>query len=313
MAKRDFYDVLGVKREASDEEIKRAYRKLARQYHPDLHPGDKAAEAKFKELQEAYDILSESGKREQYDRFGTAAFEHGPPPPGSRQHSYRTASGGPDVEFSFGGEGIDLEDVLGNIFGGRGGRGGKRGGPRFQDMPGEDVETELSVPFLTAVTGGEIDVRVDVGHGEERLAVKIPPGVPDGAKLRLAGKGRPGPTGKKGDLLVLVRVATHPYFTRKGDDVYVDVPISIAEAGLGAAVDVPTLEGKATVTIPPGASSGQKLRLRGKGAPSRSGGKGDLYVVVKIVLPKSLDDESKRLLAEFAKLNPRDPRADAGW
>lgn len=314
-AKRDYYDVLGVKREATPEEIKRAYRKLARQYHPDLHPGDKTAEANFKEVQEAYDVLSDSTKRDQYDRFGSAAFDFGAAGGGPRTRTYSWSSKGqgPDVHFDFGEEGIDVEDILGGLFGGRaqGRSSGRR--TRFTNVPGEDLETELTIPFRTAVLGGEVDVALS-GPETSRLTIHVPPGVADGAKLRLAGKGRPSPTGgKAGDLIVLVRVEPHPYFTRKGQDVYIDVPITIREAVAGARVDVPTLEGVISVSIPPGASSGQKLRLRGKGGPNKEGGRGDQYVVVKVVVPKGVDDESKRWIEQFDQRNPMNPRGNLGW
>lgn len=307
MAKRDFYEVLGVTREATADEIKRAYRKLARKYHPDLNPNDKKAEASFKEVQEAYDVLSDSSKRDQYDRFGAAGFEQGEAGPRSRSYTWSSRQGGgPQGGFEYEGGG-GFEDILGGLFGGRFGRGGGRRGPAFADMPGEDVETELKIPFLKAVQGGDIDVEVS-GRDSKRLSIKIPPGVHDGARLRLAGKGRPSPTGgAAGDLIVLVRVEPHPVFTRKGNDVYVEVPVSIGEAVLGASIDVPTLDGTILVSVPPGTSSGQKLRLRGKGVPGKQG-RGDQYVLVKIVVPKTVDEESRKLIEEFSQKNPANPR-----
>lgn len=309
MAKRDFYEVLGVTREATADEIKRAYRKLARKYHPDLNPGDKKAESSFKEVQEAYDILSDSSKRDQYDRFGAAGFEQGEAGPRSRSYSWSNRQGGgPQGGFEF--EGGGFEDILGGLFGGRFGKGGRRGGQAFTDMPGEDVETELKIPFLKAVQGGDIDVEIS-GRDSKRLSIKIPPGVHDGARLRLAGKGRVSPTGgQAGDLIVLVRVEPHPTFTRQGHDIYVEVPVSIGEAVLGASIDVPTLDGTILVTVPPGTSSGQKLRLRGKGVTHREG-RGDQYVLVKVVVPKTIDDESRKLIEEFSKRNPANPRRAA--
>lgn len=312
MAKRDFYEVLGVSREASPDEIKRAYRKLARKYHPDLNPGDKKAETSFKEVQEAYDVLSDTSKRDQYDRFGATGFEQGEPGPRSRSYTW-SSRGGPREEGEFG-EGIGgLDDLLGGLFGGRGGRARRGGFSSFEQMPGEDVETELSIPFLTAVRGGEIEIEM-TGREVKRLAVKIPPGVQDGAKLRLAGKGRPSAGhGRPGDLIVLVRVLPHAYFTRQGNDIYVEVPITVSEAMLGASIDVPTLDGLIGVTVPPGTSSGQKLRLRGKGGSTKEGTRGDQYVQVKVMVPKSMDDESKNLIQEFARRNPLNPRKDLKW
>lgn len=314
MANADYYKTLEVSREATADEIKKAYRKLARKYHPDLHPGDKAAEKKFKEVQEAYDVLSDPDKRDQYDRFGSAAFEQGGPGPRSRTYTW-SSQGGPNVEFDFGGD-VGMEDILSSLFGGRprpgtGAGGGRWAGPGAR-MPGSDIETQLSVPFTTALMGGEVDVTLP-GKGE-RLSITIPPGVGDGARLRLAGKGQPSQLGgPPGDLYVLVRVEPHPYFTRKGSDVYLEVPISIAEAVLGGSIDVPTLDGTITLTIPQGTSSGQKLRLRGKGGKKKSGERGDQYVQVKVVVPKDVDDESKRLIEQFDRKNPTHPRRKLGW
>jgi DnaJ-class molecular chaperone len=303
MPGRDYYEVLGVKRTASPEEIKRAFRKLAREYHPDLHPNDKTAEARFKEVQEAYEILGDSKKRSQYDQFGRGAFEFGGG--GPRARSYRwTSQGGPNVEFDFGGLG-GLNELFGDFFG-RGRRGA--GAP----TPGRNIEAPVSVPFRTAVLGGVLEVSLS-GVRDERLAITIPPGIENGARLRLAGKGEPSPTGgPPGDLIAVVTVQSHPFFTCTGSDLFVEVPISVAEAVLGATIDVPTLDGRASVTIPPGTSSGRKLRLRGKGGRKAGGGFGDLYVHVKIVLPDSVDADSRRLIQQFAQRNPYDPRKHMG-
>lgn len=309
MANVDYYKTLEVSREATPDEIKKAYRKLARKYHPDLHPGDKKAEAEFKKVQEAYDVLSDPDKRDQYDRFGSAAFEQGGAGPRSRTYTWSN-QGGPNVHFDFGGD-VGMEDILSGLFGGRGRGAGSRWGAGAS-MPGADVETQLTVPFRTAVMGGELDVTLP-GKGE-RLSITIPPGVGDGARLRLAGKGQPSPFGgPPGDLYVLVRVEPHPYFTRKGADIHVEVPVTISEAVLGGTVDVPTLDGTLSVTIPPGTSSGQKLRLRGKGGKMKSGERGDQYVQVKVVVPKNVDAESRRLIEEFSRKNPMEPRRNLGW
>ena len=312
MANKDYYQALGIRREATADEIKQAYRKRAREYHPDLHPGDKQAEAKFKEIQEAYDVLGDPDKRDQYDRFGAASFEQGAG--GPRNWSYQWSGGqgggGPRFEFA-GGDFGGFEDILGEVFGARGPRRSRGGG--FGAIPGEDIETEVRIPFQTAASGGNLDITLS-GAKRQRLSITIPPGVNDGARLRLAGKGNPSPAGgKAGDLFVHVRVDPHPYFTRKGHDVYLDVPITVAEALLGATIDVPTLSGTATVTIPPGTSSGQKLRLRGKGCPRKDGGHGNQYVQVKVVVPKSIDEESKQIVEQFSRRNPMNPRAELGW
>lgn len=318
MAARDYYEVLGVQREATPDEIKRSYRQLARKYHPDLHPGDKTAEAKFKEVQQAYDVLSDPEKRAQYDRFG-ANFEHFEQGggPGSRPWSYEwsggaggaggAGSGRPDL-----GEGFRFEDLLSGIYG-QSARRAASGFRGFADTPGEDLELATTIPFLLGVTGGSWEIQVPGAKG--RLTLSVPPGVSDGTRLRVAGKGKAASHqgGKHGDLYVLVTVEPHPFFTRKGNDIFLDVPVTVAEALLGVTLDVPTIDGRATVTIPPGTSSGQKLRLRGKGVKPKTGDPGDLYAQVKIIVPKQADNESLRLIQEFAKRNPSDPRKDVGW
>ncbi|MBY0586850.1 DnaJ domain-containing protein [bacterium] len=306
MAK-DFYSTLGVSKTASEAEIKKAYRKLARENHPDLHPNDKNAETRFKEVQEAYDILCDKEKREKYDRFGSAAFEQGfPGGAGGRTASWGPGQPGAGGQFEFGG----MEDILQNIFGAKGRHKspfGSPGGGGFSSPKGRDVETELSVPFRIALLGGSIDIELS-GRQTEKLSVTIPPGVTDGSRLRLAGKGEPG-AGGIGDLIVIVHVDADPHFTREGNDVQIEVPVTIGEAVLGATIDVPTLEGTISLAIPPGSSSGQRLRLRSKGGKTRSGERGDLYIRIKILVPPNLDDESRRLIAEFEKRNPFSPRS----
>jgi len=314
MAK-DFYATLGVSKTATEDEIKKAYRKLARENHPDLHPNDKDAERRFKEVQEAYDILSDKPKREQYDRFGSAAFEQGFPGgggPGAGGRSYTWSNqggkGGPDIHFDFGGGG-GMDDILKNLFGARG-RKQSGGGAGFEGFSagGRDIETELDVPFQTALLGGELDIHLS-GDRNERLSIKIPPGVEDGARLRLGGKGeKPAGKGQAGDLIVTVNVMPHPYFTRDGVDVQIEAPVTVGEAILGASIDVPTLEGQISVSIPAGTSSGKRLRLRGKGGKTRSGDRGDLYVKIKIVVPGNTDDASKDLIRQFSDKNPMNPR-----
>jgi DnaJ-class molecular chaperone len=325
MPERDYYDVLGVPRSATAEQIKKAYRSLARKHHPDVNPGDKAAEARFKETQNAYDVLGDPEKRKLYDQFGTAAFE-GMGAAGSRAGAteWTARQAGPGFEtFDFSqffgqggmagqeeadeaGGGI-FEELLGRVRGGGTGRASRRGGPRT----GRSIEADLTVPFLTAVRGGEVNFDLQRDGGQrESLVVKIPPGTESGARLRLKGRGEPGPGGgPSGDLVVRVGVEPHPYFKREGHDLSVELPISIPEAVLGAPVDVPTLSGHKTVNVPPGGSSGQRLRLRGQGVPA-SGGKpeGDLYVVLKVVVPKGVDEESKELIRKFGERNPSRPR-----
>jgi curved DNA-binding protein len=328
MAEQDYYEVLGVPRDATPEAIKKAYRTLARKHHPDVNPGDKKAEAKFKEAQQAYDILSDAEKRSLYDRYGRAAFEgmaaagprsgaadwasrQGGPGAGFEAYDFSEffgpAAGGPGAATGAeeaGGAGI-FEELLGRMRGGRG-----RQGPAMGPRPGRNLEAHLTIPFLTAVLGGETTIEIERDHHRESLAVKIPPGTDTGAKLRLRGQGEPGERGAEpGDLIIHITVEPHPYFTREGRNLIVEVPITVPEAVLGARIEVPSLEGLKSLTIPSGTSSGAKLRLRGHGIPA-SGDKpaGDLFVVIKIVVPKNVDDESRRLIREFGERNPLRPR-----
>ena len=324
MADRDYYEVLGVARDATADQIKKAYRGLARKHHPDANPGDKTAEKKFKELQNAYDVLSEPEKKQRYDQFGHAAFEGGSP--------FGPRGAGSEWAAKQGGAGFDDLD-LGTIFGPNAGAGGfhpgqqpgagggifdeiisrmrggaeRQGKRRATPREPEAAEASISIPFLTAVRGGEtsIDLQREDGSRETKV-VKIPPGLDSGAKLRLKGQ---GDTSGQVDLIITVNVEPHPYFTREGRNLSVEVPITAAEAILGARVEVPTLDGFKTMPIPPGTSSGQKLRLRGQGvAASKNQPEGDLYVIPKVVVPKTVDDESRSLIEQFAERNPAQPR-----
>lgn len=331
MADRDYYELLDVPRSATADDIKKAYRRLARAHHPDLNPADrKAAEEKFKEIQAAYDVLGDDEKRKLYDTYGHAAFRPGAGPapggfhpgghPGAGSWAgWQASPGAESFDFSdfftpsseadsasTGGAGI-FDDILNRMRGGKTPAGGGRRAPRA----GRDVTASLEIPFLTAVTGGEMPIVVQRGEGQtEALNVRIPAGTVDGAKLRLRGKGEPSAAGgPAGDLTVVVAVQPHPYFTREGRNLLVDLPVSVPEAILGARIDVPTIEGTKTLPVPPGASSGQKLRLRGLGVPATGGHPaGDLFAVVKVVVPKTIDDESRALIEQFAARNPQDPR-----
>ncbi|MCI0685180.1 MAG: J domain-containing protein [Gemmataceae bacterium] len=296
---RDPYEVLGVARDASDDAIKKAYRKLARDYHPDRNPGDKQAEARFKEVQDAYDILGDSKKKAQYDRFGFAGPRAGPQDGGF----HWGFSGGPgEAEMDpaqaqeffsqfFGGGAADLGDILGRR---------NRGGRGRRAAPAAPYETEITIPFATAAQGGQVSIRID---GRE-VDVKVPAGIDEGKALRLHGQG-PGGT----DLHLKIRIEPHPYFRREDNDLVVETPITVSEAILGAKVDVPTIDGaKLTVKIPPGTSSGARLRLRGKGIKG-----GDQYVQIKIVVPAAADARSRELIEEFAQLHPQNPRTGAPW
>jgi len=322
MADRDYYEVLGVKRDASADQIKKAYRGLARKHHPDANPGDKTAEAKFKEVQNAYDILSEPEKKTRYDQFGHAGFEgfgsNGPRSSASEWAARAGAGGGggPGQNMDFSqffnvrpGAGPAEEEQGGGIFDEiltrmRGDRSGRR---KPQNRAPEAAEAAITIPFLTAVQGGETTIELErEGGRRETKVVRIPPGLESGAKLRLKGQG--DPSGAI-DLILSVSVDPHPYFTRNGRDLAVEVPITVSEAILGAKVEVPTLGGSKSLPIPAGTSGGRRLKVRGQGVPaSKTTPEGDLYLVIKVVVPASVDDESRRLIEQFAARNPSDPR-----
>jgi len=303
--RQDLYETLGVDRDADRDTIRKAYRKLARQHHPDVNPGDRAAEERFKQISFAWQVLQDDEKRRNYDEFGEVSLEAGFDPEKARQareaFGERFGFGGrPGAapggeEFHFG----DLDDLLGRMFGGdaREGAGGLR-------LRGPDLEARLEVGFLEAVRGGERSLSLArPGPGgeavPETLKVKIPPGVDDGTRLRLAGKGGPGMGGgPSGDLYVELRVAPHRVFRREGRDLLLDLPVTVREATLGARVEVPTLDGRATLSIPPGTDSGARLRMRGKGVPGAKGAPaGDMLVRVEIRVPRGLDEEAKQALA----------------
>lgn len=301
MAQRDYYEVLGVPRGASQDEIRKAYKKLARTLHPDVKPDDPGAQKTFAEVTEAYDVLGDEEKRKKYDQFG---------------HSFRGAGSGgnPFQGFQGGGAQFDLEDILGGMFGGGGaggpfGGGGKRGG---RGRKGQDAQAEITVPFQVAVEGGTHDLSVQTGGTAQRLAVKIPAGIESGQTIRLSGQGYPGAGGgPAGDLMVTVRVAPHPWFRREGKNILVDAPVTPSEAALGCRIEVPTLsEGTVVMTVPAGTSSGAKLRLRAKGVRDNQGGdRGDQLVILKIVVPKALTPAARtlyeQLLEEEKGSNPR--------
>ena len=324
MADRDYYEVLGVKRDASADQIKKAYRGLARKHHPDANPGDKTAEAKFKEVQNAYDVLAEPEKKARYDQYGHAAFEgfgSGGPRGNAQEWAARAGGGGvpgtENIDFSqfFNvrpGAGPAEEPQGGGIFDDiltrmRGDRSGRRRNPPPPRQP-EAAEAAISIPFLTAVRGGETSIELERDGGKrETKVVRIPAGLEPGSKLRLKGQG--DPSGRL-DLILTVSVDPHPYFTRSGRDLTVEVPISVAEAILGGRVDVPTLDGSTkSLPIPAGTSGGRKLRLRGQGVPaSKTQPDGDLYLLIRVVAPAQVDDESRALIEQFAARNPSSPR-----
>ncbi len=291
---RDYYEVLGVSKTASEDDIRKAHRKLARQYHPDRNPGDKQAENQFKEVQEAYDVLSDATKRSQYDRFGKAGPGSQQSGPGGAQFHWGGGPGGAEMDPQ------DAAEIFRSFFGGGaspfdGGASAGRKRGRRSEAPGE-AQAEVQVPFTVAAVGGPLNLSVD---GKE-ISVKVPAGIEDGKSLRLQGQAPGG-----GDLLLKLRIQPHAYFRREGKNIVLETPLSISEAIVGGKIDVPTLDGlRLSVKIPPGTSSGARLRLRGKGISG-----GDQFIEIKIVAPAPTDDESKRLIEEFAKLNPQNPRA----
>jgi molecular chaperone DnaJ len=403
--KKDYYEILGVKKSASAEEIRKAFRKLARKYHPDVNPGDKSAEEKFKSLSEANDVLSDPKKRKIYDQVGFYSDNIDPATAEAYARAGNsggagggfpggfsgggTTDGGQGVPFDFGGfdfsdlvdsanrgrrsgGGGGFRDIFGSIFGG--GQGAGRAaevGPE----PGSDLEYQVNVPFWTAIRGGVLRLNISrqdvcsnchgegfleapgkcpecngtgqvtqtggrmkfnlqcprchgtgknlttcpTCHGEgtftktEPLEVRIKAGTRDGQRIRVPGKGNAGAhAGTPGDLYVIIRIEPHPIFRRDGDDIYLTVPVTVSEAALGAKIEVPTIDGRALLKIPPGTQPGQKLRLRDKGVPSatKEGARGDEIVEITFTIPMPRDERTKELLRELARLNPEDPREE---
>lgn len=300
---RDPYEVLGVSSSASDDEIKKAYRKLARQHHPDRNPGDKQAEARFKELQDAYDILGDKTKRANFDRYGTAGPSAGMGG-GPEGFTFRWGDGGQ------GGVPPDAEEVFRQFFGGRAGGmddlndilgGARRGGRTRRTRPApqaEESEHQVTIPFLTAAQGGSISLSINGQEG----SVKVPAGVAEGQVLRV-----PAPSG--GTVRLRIHIAPHPYYRREGNDLILEVPITIGEAVLGTKVEVPMLSGaRGTVKVPPGTSSGKRLRLKGHGIAG-----GDQYIEIRVAVPEHVEERGKELIAEFSRLHPANPRASLPW
>ncbi|HVO58650.1 MAG TPA: molecular chaperone DnaJ [Dongiaceae bacterium] len=370
-AKTDYYELLGVARKASTKDIRNAFRKLARKYHPDLNPGDKAAEEKFKQLQEAYDVLSDSKKRQMYDQYGfysenAPAGDYGA---GGEEGNVNFDFGG----FDFGGGGAaggsgSFRDLFSNFFGGRG-----RAAEEEAEAGGA-LEYRIEIDFWDAVRGAVKKLQItrldtcETCHGtgavgspqtcptcngsgtiqqtagkmrfnvpctrcggtgklrtacktcggegrvrrSETIDVRIPAGVASGGRVRVPGKGNAGTMGAPaGDLYLLVDVKPHPFFERRGNDLYTQVPVTVSEASLGAKVEVPTIDGRALVRIPPGTNSGRTLRLREKGVPSaRNGARGDQYVEIQVVVPQPTDERVRNLMKELEAVAPEDPRKD---
>jgi molecular chaperone DnaJ len=392
MAKEDYYKVLGVKRDAKPDEIKKAYRRLARKYHPDVNPGDKSAEERFKLITEAHDILSDEKKRKVYDRFGYYSDQLADAAArGATSGGGAGAGSGARGPINFDFEGFDwgsatsgassgggssFRDIFADLFGG--GSRAEKEPPRAQPQRGADIEMPLALSFEEAITGLTTNITVNrseqcsrcngagdtggpvvvcstckgtgqvqrsggrlrfaqecpdcggtgkrrqpcpVCHGKgvtpktETVKVRIPAGVDTGSRVRIPGKGEGGRMGAPaGDLYIITNVGKHKYFTRKGDNIYVTVPLTVPEAALGAKIEVPTVEGKAQLKIPPGTQSGQKFRLRERGAPSLRNpqARGDQFVEVQVTLPKVISEETKELLRRYGQLNTENPRVVMG-
>jgi DnaJ-class molecular chaperone len=312
MNEKDPYEILGVSRTATQDEIKRAYRRLAKQLHPDRNPGDKTAERKFKEVQAAYEVLGDAERRAQYDRFGAG----GPMP------DFQTwSAGGPTpfegVEFDFGDLG-DLSSIFEQFFRRPRGRGRRRSRAAAQQpaVRGPDIEHVVDLAFEEAARGARRQIMLQstvTNAPPERIEFRIPPGVTDNQRVRIAGKGRSGPGGR-GDLMIRCRVHPHPYFRRDGYDVLLDLPLSVAEATLGAKIEIPTLDGITRLTVPPGTPSGVKLRLRGKGIHNqRDGTTGDMYAITRVMVPRELSPRARELIEQLDHELDQQPRAGLGW
>lgn len=382
-AKQDYYQILGVKKDAKADEIKKAYRRLARKHHPDVNPNDKSAEDKFKQVQEAYDVLSDEKKRKVFDRFGYYNDNLDPDAPAYAGGA--TAGGGGGFDFSGfnfepggSGGGSSFRDIFSDLFSGGSRTAREPEPPRAMPKKGADIEIPLALSFEESVTGLTTNISVnrseqcsrcqgagDTGgaivtcptcqgsgqvqrsggrlqfsqpcsdcagtgrrrepcslcHGKgvtpktEQVKVRIPAGVDTGSRVRIPKKGGGGRLGAEpGDLFIITNVGKHRYFTRKGDNIYVTVPITISEAALGAKIEVPTVEGRAQLKIPSGTQSGQKFRLRERGVPSLRNPemRGDQFVEVQIALPRVISEETKEILREFEKANPESPRKAMG-
>ena len=288
---KDFYKILGVSKDVSDSDLKKAYRKLAKDNHPDLHPGDAAAEARFKDISEAFDVLSDAEQRREYDAI-------------------RAMGGG--ARFQAGGQGAGFEDVFSNLFGGGGFQGGGFPGfggfGGFGPQRGQDLSTTASINFIDSVNGTTVKLNLR----SESVSVKVPAGIQDGQKLKVKGKGQPSPNGgPAGDLVVTIKVKPHAVFTRDGDNIRVSVPVTYAEATLGATIEVPVLGGEPVkLKVAPGTPNGRTLRVKGKGVQFGSR-QGDLLATVEVMVPGHLPAKAKKLLEQFdAELPDENPRQD---
>ncbi|HUY68541.1 MAG TPA: J domain-containing protein [Alphaproteobacteria bacterium] len=312
---RDPYQILGVAKSAGADEIKGAYRKLAKKLHPDVNPGKKDIEQKFKDVTAAYDLLSDAGKRKRFDRgeidaegnergFAGAGAEH--PFGGGQWRGQNYRGGDPFSQFG------NVEDILSQFMGGSRGRGPDMGGSGMgSGMRGGDVTYSLAIPFAEACLGGKSRVTLTSG---KTIDVTIPPGTNEGHKLRLRGQGLAGIRGKPGgDAIIEIHVEPHPFFTRKDNDIHLDAPVGLHEALLGAGIKVPTLDGDVTVKVPKGANTGTVLRLKGKGVPFGKNQRGDMFVKLAIMLPDPPPADLAEAIEKWGKKNPYNPRSKLGW
>lgn len=321
---KDYYQVLGVDKGADDAAIKQAFRKLARKYHPDVNPGDRGAEQKFKEINEAHEVLSDREKRKRYDQLGANWNQYANySRPGAGGGGRGGGFPGFGVEFGTGGPGGGFSDFFKTFFSGGGDvddlfnqRGGFRaqrgaGGQGFGPQPpttGRDVTASFEVTLEDAFHGTVKRLTLD----GDSVDVRIPKGVKDGSKIRVVGKGETGPAGR-GNLYLEVKMKPHTIYRRDGDDLYVDVPVSFAEATLGAEIEVPTMSGKARIKVPAGSQSGRAMRLKGKGMPRLKGsGEGDLFAKLAVVVPKEMNEREEELVTELGALSKDSPRAHLG-
>lgn len=311
MEYKDYYKILGVDKTADEKEIKKAYRRLARQFHPDMNPGDKAAEARFKEINEAHEVLSDPEKRRKYDELGQnyQRWQQAGGQPGGFDWSQWMAGGQPGgvrVEY---GDIKDLNDLFGRsgfsdffdaIFGGAVSQGGRRRTSRAATAAAQDIEQEVEITLEEAFRGTQRLMEVD----GRRLEVKIPAGVKTGSRVRMAGEGPSGGhNGPRGDIYLVIKVLPHPIFERRGDDLHCEAPVDIFTALLGGEARVPTLDGPVALRIPPGSQAGRTFRLTGQGMPRlKAEGRGDLYAKLRLTLPEKLSDEELRLVREWARL-----------
>ena len=321
MAEQDLYAVLGVPKDADADALKKAYRKLAGQLHPDKNPGNQAAESRFKQVNHAYDVLGDAKKRRLYDEFGEDGLREGFDAERARAYkswsSRQRPAGGVNRDTYVGGQPFDPED----IFGGAGGSGAAGIGDLFGDlmgrarrqrgpMKGPDLESEITIDFASAVRGATLELRPQ-GQGGGPVTVRIPAGASEGSRVRIPGQGGPSQNGgARGDLVLTVHVTPHTFFRREGDDLHLDLPVTLAEAYHGAKVRVPTADGEVNLKVPEGTQSGQVVRLRGKGVARKGRTAGDLYVHFLIQIPTERNEEVDKMMDRLAELQPDDPRTD---